>query len=244
VSPLFPVPIAVSLVPPYGMVANATITATVIDPEAQVYATFDLTERRGDRYGAPDGLSLPFAPLPGYWWLIVHVDSALPVVGDPALFFEIEPVALHDLSAVLPGEVTLNVPQAFAEVVAQGDSGAGGRVWTFGRGEVGLWWAPGPAEALSVSGALVLLEATHAADGRFGAPPALTEALPTTWQGAPAFEFPEVWPGAAGGPGRTWVIKAADHTLYALRVRALGADAIPALHAEVAQTFGFVETGP
>jgi hypothetical protein len=241
VSPLNSVPIEVSLVAPPGLAANATILATVMDPVAQVYATFALTERRGDRYGALEELSLPFTPLPGYWWLIVHVESQLPIVGDPALFFEIDPVPLRDLGAGLPAAVTLQVPQAFAEAVAQGDAQAGGRVWTYGRGEVGLWWAPGPMEALTMSNALVLLEATHAADGRFDAPPALSEALPTTWQDASAFEFPEVWPGPAGGPGRAWVIKGADHMLYVLRVRALGAGTIPALHAEVAETFGFTE---
>jgi len=241
VSPLSPVPLAVSLMPPAGMSANATITATVMDPDARVYGTFALTERRGVRYSAPEGLLLPFRPLPGYWWLIVHVESDLPIVGDPAVFFEPAPVLLRDLSGMLPPAITLQVPQAFAEAVSQGDVGAGGRVWTYGRGEVGLWWAPGPAEALTVSNALVLLEATHAADGRFEAPPAPSEAVPATIQSAPAFEFPEVWPGSAGGPGRSWVIQGADHTLYVLRVRALGSDAIPALHAEVAETFGFVE---
>lgn len=241
VSPLNPAPLAVSLMPPAGTSVNATITATVMDPEAQIYRTFALTDRQGVRYSAPEGLMLPFQPLPGYWWLIVHVDADLPIVGEPALSFVPEPVPVRDLAEILPAAVTLQVPQAFAEAVAQGDVVAGGRVWIYGRGEVGLWWAPGPAEVLTVSNALVLLEATHAADGRFDAPPALSEALPAKVQGAPAFEFPEVWPGSAGGPGRSWVIQGADHTLYVLRVRALGSDAIPALHAEVAQTFGFVE---
>ncbi len=212
-----------------------------MDPDAQVYATFALTDRRGDRYSAPEGLSLPFTSVPGYWWLIVHVTSQLPIVGHPAVFFEIDPVPTHDLSGVLPGGVELSVPQAFVEVVAQGNTQAGGRVWTYGRGEVGLWWAPGPAEELQASNAVVMLEATHVADARFDTPPALSEALPTMVQNAPAFEFPEVWPGAAGGPGRAWVIEGADHMLYVLRVRALAAGAIPALHDEVARTFGFAD---
>ncbi len=241
VSPLSPVPLAVSLMPPAGMTVNATITAIVMDPEAQVYATFALTDRQGLRYSAPDGLMLPLQPQPGYWWLIVHVDADLSIAGEPALSFVPEPVPVRDLTEILPAAVTLQVPQAFAEAVAQGDVRAGGRVWIYGRGEVGLWWAPGPAEALTVSNALVLLEATTTADDRFDAPPALSEAFPATVQGAPAFEFPEVWPGSAGGPGRSWVIKGADHTLYVLRVRSLGSDAIPALHAEVARTFGFIE---
>ncbi len=174
VSPLNPAPLAVSLMPPAGTSVNATITATVMDPEAQIYRTFALTDRQGVRYSAPEGLMLPFQPLPGYLWLIVHVDADLPIVGEPALSFVPEPVPVRDLAEILPAAVTLQVPQAFAEAVAQGDVVAGGRVWIYGRGEVGLWWAPGPAEVLTVSNALVLLEATHAADGRFDAPPALS----------------------------------------------------------------------
>ncbi|MGC9348363.1 MAG: hypothetical protein ACP5JG_09525 [Anaerolineae bacterium] len=241
VSPLTPVPVEAMLVQPPGVEAHAEISATVMDPEAAVYATFDLTSVGGGRYRSSEFLQLPLEPLPGYWWLIVHVSSQLPVTGDPALFFSASPVAYRALSG-LPADVQIQVPAAFKEVVAQGSMWAGGRVWTFGAGEVALWWAPGPTEELLLNNALVMLEATQAAGGGDGEElPSVSEAIVTTWQGRPAFEFPERWKGPGGGPGRAWVIQGSDFWLYTLRVRALAAASVPPLHREVAQTFAFVE---
>jgi len=245
ISPLAPVPIEALLIPPPGVNAGVRIDATVMDPEAGVYATFELSERDGDRYRSPEALQLPLEPLPGYWWLVVHAETQLPVEGTPALFFEIEPVIYRDLTGTLPSGVTLGVPADFREVVAQGNQQAGGRVWQHLDGEVGLWWAPGPTEALLLSNALVALEATYAADrdarGRSDAVPAPVEFFETEWQGQTAFEFPEMWPERDGGPGRAWVIQGPDDWLYILRVRALGREMLPSLHVEVANTFAFVQ---
>jgi hypothetical protein len=240
VSPLTPVPVEAVLAQPPGVQAHAEISATVMDPEAQVYATFDLVSEGSGLYRSADPLQLPLEPQPGYWWLIVHVSSQLPVIGDPARFFQTSPVAYRDLNG-LPADVQMRVPAAFTEVLAQGDAWAGGRVWVFGDGEVALWWAPGPTEELLLNNALVMLESAHAADPRNEELPSLSEATPTTWQERPAFEFPERWPGSDGGPGRAWVIQGPDLWLYAVRVRALGVEEVPSLHAEVARTFGFPE---
>ncbi|MCJ7551093.1 MAG: hypothetical protein MUQ30_15570 [Anaerolineae bacterium] len=243
ISPLVPVPVEALFVPPPGIEAGVRIDATVMDPVAGVYATFELSERYGDRYRSPEALQLPLEPLSGFWWLIVHAETQLPVEGAPALFFEIEPVTYRDLTGTLPSGVTLRVPVDFRDVVAQGNQQAGGRVWQHRDGEVALWWAPGPTEALLLSNALVALEATYAADrdarGRSDAVPAPVEFFETEWQGQPAFEFPEMWPGSDGGPGRAWVIQGADDWLYILRVRALGRETLPSLHVEVANTFAF-----
>ncbi|MGC9467647.1 MAG: hypothetical protein ACP5HS_03585 [Anaerolineae bacterium] len=241
VSPLTPMPIEAALVPPPGLDVRAELSATIMDPEAGVYATYDLAKQEGHRYRAQKMLQLPLEPMPGYWWLIVHVESELPTVGDPARFFEVEPVAFRALTSTLPAAVSLKIPTAFQEVVAQGDTAAGGRVWRHGEGEVSLWWAPGPTEALLVSNALVALEASYAADARYEAFPAPPEAVPVVWDGRPGFEFAESWSDPDPGPGRAWVLQGADHWLYILRIRALGRDDIPPLHEEVAQTFTFVE---
>ncbi len=243
VSPLTPQPVEVSLIPPPGLDASASISATVLDPEDSVRATFSLTTQEGDRYRSTEALTLPLKPLSGFWWLIVHVDSELPIAGRNARYFEIAPVALRELTGTVPSAVTMQVPEGFDEVLAQGDSSAGGRMWTHDSGEVGLWWAPGPAEELLLNNAVTMLEATYAADSRYETLPVL-EALPTSWQDRTAFEFSETWPEPDGGPGRAWVIQGDDFWLYVVRVRAVGEAEIPALHWDVAQTFAFSEAVP
>ncbi|MGC9520699.1 MAG: hypothetical protein ACP5HG_02300 [Anaerolineae bacterium] len=242
VSPLTPQVLEVSLVPPPGLDANASISATIMDPEPSVYATFALTARAGNRFRATEALTLPLQPPSGFWWLIVHVDAELPVAGRNARYFEIAPVVFRELTGTLPSAVTMQVPEGFDEVLAQGDPYAGGRVWAHEAGEVALWWAPGPAEELLLHNAVTMLEATYAADSRSETSPAL-DALPTTWQGRTAFEFSETWPEPEAGPGRAWVIQGDDHWLYALRLRAVGQSEIPTLHRDVAQTFAFSELG-
>lgn len=240
VSPLEPVTLGALFVPPEGVAVEARLSATVMDPAAEVYATFELSEREGSRYLAAAPLQLPLAPLPGYWWLIVHTEMQVPVMGDPARFFKIEPVVFRELTGTLPSGVTIRMPLAFDEVLAQGDRRAGGRIWRHRDGEVALWWSPGPTEDLLLSNALVALESTYAADERETAAPTPTEVFETTWQDRQAFEFPENWPGGDGGPGVAWVIQGEDEWLYILRVRATGGDAIPLLHLQVAETFGFL----
>lgn len=240
VSPLEPVPIEAAFVPPPGVSAGARLSAIVMDPVAEVYATFDLSERQGERYTAPDWLHLPLEPLPGYWWLIVHAETELPVEGTLARFFEIAPVTYRSLTETLPSGVSLQIPVEFAEVLAVGNQAAGGRVWRYEHGEVALWWAPGPAEDLLLNNAIVALEATYAADERFATAPAPVAFIETEWQGQPAFEFSETWPGSDGGPGLAWVIQAPDDWLYILRVRGVGVEELPQIHRQVAETFSFV----
>jgi hypothetical protein len=164
------------------------------------------------------------------------VTTELPVVGDHALFFEPAPVTYRGVEG-LPAEAQMQVPTAFEEVVAQGTTWAGGRVWTHDDGEVALWWTPGPTEELLLSNAVVVLEAALAADPRYETIPTLTEAEPITWDGWPGFEFPERWPDAEGGVGRAWVVQGPGFWLYTLRVRALQGDELPPVHRAVAQRF-------
>jgi hypothetical protein len=240
VSPMTPLPVAVRWMPPPGITASAEFSATVVNPAGRIYATFALTESEGDRYFSPENLYLPLEPMPGYWWLTVHVNSPLERVGIPVFSFQAEPVVYQDLTSVLPGGASLRIPEGFEAVLEQGDAVAGGRVWSHGQGEVGLWWAPGPTEPLLWNNALVMLEATYTADDRYPPPAPPAEVLPREWQGQTAFEFAETWSGAGEGPGVAWVIQGADYRLYVLRVRAVGAVEVPALHLDVAHTFGFI----
>jgi hypothetical protein len=242
VSPLDPMVVEAVFVPPEGVASDVYLSATVMDPVADVYATFDLSDRVGGHYQAPDLLYLPLEPLAGYWWVIVHAETSLSVEGTPARFFEIAPLSYHTLTDTLPSGVSLRVPVDFQEVVSIGDQAAGGRVWQYEDGEVALWWAPGAAEELSLSNALVALETTYAAEPRELTPPRPTTYIETQWQGLPAFEFPETWPGETGGPATAWVIQDPDHWLYILRVRAIGVDPVPRLHRDVVETFSLAST--
>jgi hypothetical protein len=131
----------------------------------------------------------------------------------------------------------LRVPRDFREVVAQGDVLAGGHVWRYEEGEVGLWWAPGPVKPLSLDNAVVMLEATHDPEQ----PPQVLGVEEMEWQGGTAFLFREEWPsdppGAGGHPAEALVVQGPDYHLYVLRVRALEGQAIPALMRLVGETF-------
>lgn len=231
-----PVSVAVALAPPPGVQASPVVSATVLDPQGVTYDVFELRPQVGDRYAAPRPLRLPLTPAPGYWWLIVHVGAELDVRGEHVRFFSPMPVAYRALTGTLPSGVTLQVPELFAEVMAQGDPWAGARAWRYEAGEVALWWAPGPAEPLEMQTALVMLEATHDPE----APPEVHEARADAWGAQTAFWFQETWPGDRGGPAEAWVIQGPDRWLYVLRVRGLGRE-IPYLMREVAATFAFVE---
>ena len=237
VSVLEPVHIAVDVAQPYGVRIPINVSATVLDPEAETYGTFDLRLHEDSRYVADVPLRLPFEPLPGYWWLVVHIETGLPVAGERALGFEPAPIDFRVLSETLPSGVMLSVPQAFDEVTALGDQWAGGRVWRYEDGEVALWWAPGPTEDLLLNNAIVMLETTHDVDD----PPAVLNVEEGEWQGRTAFFFREMWPGREGGASEAWVIQDEDFWLYVLRVRTVGGDAIPSLMHDVSGTFAFVE---
>lgn len=236
VSALQPVPIAVELAPPPGIAATATIRAVVRTPAGERYQSFDLQPVGDNRYVSAEPLQLPLQAQEGDWRLDVIVQSTLRVSGEQRLLFRPVPIHCRDLSGVLPSTVNVCVPQDFTEVAAQGDPVAGGRVWRYGSGELGLWWAPGPAEPLLFNNALVMLETTFGLDA-----PAVQNVEETAWQGQTAFLFYEDWPGAEGGPGEALVLQGPDRWLYVLRVRTLDGGEIPAWLRMVRETFVFAE---
>ena len=222
---------------PQGLTPDIAISAKIYDPKSTVHATFDLVRQSGSRYVSTAPFQLSLDTLPGHWWLIVHVETELEVAGERVLAFESLPLEFHTLTETLPAGVTLRVPLAFDEVITQGDPYAGGRVWRHGDGEIALWWAPGPTQALRLNNAVVMLEATHDPD----APPEAELVEETEWQERTAFLYQEQWPGRQGGPAEAWVIQGPNYRLYVLRIRAAGVDAIPAVLHEIAATFAFEE---
>jgi hypothetical protein len=61
------------------------------------------------------------------------------------------------------------------------------------------------------------------------------------WQDQPGFLFHEEWAGPDGGPAEALVVQGPDYWLYVLRVRALGAEAIPSLLRQAWRTFTLIE---
>jgi hypothetical protein len=234
-SALQPVPVEVELLPPPGIAVTATVQATVLGPGGQPRWQVELRSRGENRYAADEPLQLPLEPPEGQWLVVVYVQSALPVVGERHITFQ-PTVLFHDLGDVLPTQTTLRVPQDFAGVVTGGDQWAGVRVWRYGSGQLGLWWAPGPVEPLLLHNAITMLEATYGING-----PTVLDTEETEWRGQPAFLFREEWPGTDGGPAETMVVQGPDHWLYALRLRSLGAEAIPAVLYLIRDTFAFVD---
>ena len=234
---LEPVPVEVVLVPPPGVNVTAEVRATVLGPDGRPYQTFDLAPREGHRYAAEERLQLPLNPLAGDWRLLVSVQSELAVEGRRELVFQPTPIRFYDLASALPAGVNMRVPWNFVQMVLQGDTVAGGRVWHHGDGELALWWAPGPTEPLVLDNAVVMLEATYDTD----TPPQVQDVEEREWQGQVAFLFHEQWPGTDGGPAEALVVQGPDYHLYVLRIRALGGTAIPPLLRQVWETFGFVE---
>jgi hypothetical protein len=241
VSALQPVPIEVELVIPPGIGASAKISATVFDPDFVAYQSFTLLPQDGNLYVSDDLLQLPLEPADGDWYLVVDVESDSVVRGKRYEAFQPEPIPYRNMVGVLPTGVDLFVPQDFVEVEVQGDSTAGGRVWRYRgsdaspRGEVALWWAPGPLKPLLLNNAVVMLEATHGAET-----PTVVSSEEIEWQGQTAFLFHETWPGPEGGPAEALVAQGPDYWLYVVRVRALGGEVIPPLPHQVWETFAFV----
>ena len=143
VSALEPVNIAVDVAQPYDAHIPIDVSATVVDPEAETYGTFDLRLREDGRYVADVPLRLPFEPLPGYWWVIVHVETGLPVTGERALTFEPMPIDFRVLSETLPSAVRLACAGGVRRSDGDGRSVGGWsrvalRGWR-GRVVVGTW---------------------------------------------------------------------------------------------------------
>lgn len=237
VSALEPPHVIVDVTQPQDVAPDIAINAKIYDPTATVYATFDLVRQNGNRYSSMTPLTLSLDAPEGHWWLVVRVDTELDVVGERMLPFTPAPIEFHPLTETLPTGVMVDVPLAFAEVITQGDRYAGGRVWRYGDGEIALWWAPGPTQALRRNNAVVMLEATHDPD----APPEAQLIEQTEWQERTAFLFHEQWPGSQGGAAEAWVIQDKNFWLYVLRVRAVGGETIPPLMREIGATFTFDE---
>jgi hypothetical protein len=235
VSALQPVPIEVELVPPPGIAVTATVYAVVRVPGGGRFQSFDLQPGEGNRYVSTEPLQLPLQAREGDWRLDVIVQSALDVAGERRLLFRPSPIHCRDLAGILPPQVDVCVPRDFVEFAAQGDQVAGERVWRYGSGELGLWWAPGPAEPFLFNNALVMLETTYGVST-----PAMQSFEETEWQGQTAFLFHEDWPGAEGGPGEALVVQGPDDWLYVLRVRALGGGAIPQFLQQIRDTLTWV----
>ncbi len=232
VSALQPVDIQVELLPPPGVSVTATVRALVLDPRGQTFRPLcDLAPREGNLYAAAEPLMFPLEPEAGDWQLVVYVHSALPVEGERRVIFRPAPVPFRDLSVILPAGADVHVPEEFAETAAQGDQVAGMRVWRYDDGELSLWWAPGPVEQLTLDAATVMLETTYEP----GAFPQVTGHEETDWQGQAALLFREDWPG--DGPGEALVVQGPDYHLYVLRLRAVGAEAIPPLFRRIGATF-------
>ncbi len=237
VSALEPPLVIADVTLPQGIAADVAISAKIYDPSSTIHTTFDLVRQSGRRYVAPAPFQLALDAPTGHWWLVVHVETELEVVGERMLPFKPAPIEFRALTETLPAGVNLRVPLAFTEIVAQGDQYAGGRVWQHGKGEIALWWAPGPTEPLLLDNAVVMLEATHDPT----APPEAALVEETEWQERTAFRFHEQWPGSEGGPAEAWVIRGANYWLYVLRIRAVGVETIPTLLHEIAATFAFDE---
>ncbi len=235
VSALEPPLVIADVTLPQGVAPDIVISAKIYDPTAAVHNTFDLVRQSTSRYVSATPFQLSLDASRGHWWLVVHVETELDIVGERMLAFESAPIEFRALTETLPAGVNLRVPLAFTEVITQGDQYAGGRVWQHGNGEIALWWAPGPTEPLLLNNAVVMLEATHDPD----VPPEAELVEETEWHGRTAFLFQEQWPGNQGGPAEAWVIQGKNFWLYVLRIRAVGTETIPSLIDEVAATFAF-----
>jgi hypothetical protein len=233
-SALQPVPVEVALIPPPGVAVTATVEATVLGPGGQPRWRMALSPKGGNLYAADEPLQLPLEPPEGRWLVVVYVESALPVIGEQHITFQ-PTLLFHDLGDAVPAQVRLRVPQDFAGVVTGGDEWAGVRVWQYGNSQLGLWWAPGPVEPLLLNNAITMLEATY---GSLGAATVL-DVEEAEWQGQRAFLFREQWSGTEGGPAETMVVQGPDYWLYALRLRAIGGEAIPAVLYLIRDTFTF-----
>jgi len=251
VSALHPVPVEVELLPPPGMEVSATVQATLFAPSPKPWLPgrpeddtlsgnswrFELKAREGHRYVAEEPFQPPLESPAGTWWLVIDARAPLPVMGERARAFYLRPLSFRDLTQVLPKGVELRVPTDFAEVSAQGDRWAGARVWRYGNGELGLWWAPGPAEPLQLHNAIMMLEATHPPEQ----PPRVLDVEEIEWSGQIAFRFREHWPGKEGGQAEALVTLGPDYRLLLLRVRAIDGGAVPPLFHQIKETLVIAE---
>ena len=240
---LEPLPIRVLVEEPLGIDTHLRMSARVLDVQDQLYATFDMVPEGQEGWWVAVGeLQLPLEPepYPGVWDLIIDVEADLSIRGYRRRVFTPKRVPYHVLTDTLPFGSELRVPQAFMEIVAQGNSVAGVHAWRYRDCEVNLAWAPGPTERLLLDNARVVAEATY--DQHYEIDVDTSEEM--TWGEAEwtAFLFRERWRGqSASTPAETLVVQGPDYRLYALRIRALTQDEIHSLCRDVRATLGFAE---
>ncbi len=162
-------------------------------------------------YISPEPLYFPLEALPGNWRLSISIQSAVPIRGPRVVHFRQEPIPFWDLTGQVPAEVQIQVPQAFAVVRKEGDEVSGVTIWQRGAERIELWWAPGPAEALTLDTAQMLEEATFPVTGGVE-----VSGVETVSRGKrPGFRFREQWPE---GPAEALVVQASSRRLYLLRI--------------------------
>lgn len=185
-----------------------------------------LDPAEGGMYISPRSLHFPLETVPGDWRLFIEVQSHIPVRGGRWFRFRQEPLPLWDLTGQVPGEVSLPVPQPFALVHQEGDLVAGSRIWQRDGERIELWWAPGPAEALTLDTAQMLEEATFPMMETVE----VTSVEAITRGKQPGFRFYEQW---SDGPAEALLLQGSSRYLYLLRVRVSGRDALTPLLREI-----------
>ncbi len=206
---------------------QAIVRAQVFPPGSREMVWESLLEpAEGGLYVSPQPLYLPLEAVPGDWRLFVEIQSHVPIRGGRWFRFRQEPLPLWDLTGQVPGEVSLLVPQPFALVQQEGDLVAGSRIWQRGGERIELWWAPGPAGALTLDTARMLEEATFPIMGTVE----VTSVEAVTRGKRPGFRFSEQW---SDGPAEALLLQGSSRYLYLLRVRVSGRDALTPLLREI-----------
>jgi hypothetical protein len=232
--------------------ANVRLGAHVIDANDELYATFEMVQEGREGWWVPtEPLQLPLEPepYPGVWHLVIDAEADLKIKGYRDRVFTPQRVPYQVATDTLPAGVSLRVPQAFGVTMAQGDSFAGRRAWSYRDCEISLAWAPGPTEPLLIDNARVMLEATfdlayeiQVQGGEplaWGAEPVEEGQEPQGWT---AFLFQESWvQEGRETPAETLVAQGPDFRLYALRMRAKTGREIHPLCRDVRDTLTFVE---
>lgn len=242
-TPLPPVPLTIRFPETVSALEGVTVSVELPglaerDPQARVWAQVfppgsqepvweSPLEMAGDgMYVSPRPIYFPLESVPGDWRLFIEIQSHVPIRGGRWFRFRQEPLPLWDLTGEVPEEVYLPVPQPFARVQQEGDRVAGSRAWQRGGERLELWWAPGPAEPLTLDTAWMLEEATFP----IGEAVEVTAVEPVTRGKRPGFRFYEQWPG---GPAEALLLQGSSRYLYLLRVRVSGREALTPLLREI-----------